>query len=66
MVSGLRVAKVDQIGSPSQPGPLDLDDDDEAPWEIDWDAGPKGPANAEVVERWVEEVMRHDDVSKFS
>jgi hypothetical protein len=63
MLNGLRVGKADEIGSASQPGPLDLDEDDEAPWEIDWKAGPDGPANREVVARWIQEVLRDEAVS---
>ncbi|KAG8730412.1 hypothetical protein FRC10_002708 [Ceratobasidium sp. 414] len=58
MLEGLHISKVDKIGSACQPGPLDLDDDDEAPWQIDWKAGPDGAANQEVVAWWVKEVMK--------
>ncbi|KAF8596294.1 hypothetical protein BDV93DRAFT_528159 [Ceratobasidium sp. AG-I] len=72
MLSGLRVSKVDQIGSPSQPGPLDVDGDDEGPWQFDWKAGPKGVEkqlaalhNANVItdaqfsERYVRSLLIH-------
>ncbi|KAG9092168.1 hypothetical protein FRC06_000216 [Ceratobasidium sp. 370] len=66
MLAGLQVGKADEIGSASQPGPLDLDEDDEAPWVIDWQAGPNGPANREVVARWVQEVLQDEAVSRTS
>ncbi|KAG8737674.1 hypothetical protein FRC10_007955 [Ceratobasidium sp. 414] len=63
MISGLAVEGVKDIGSDRQPGPDDVDADNEAPWEIDFDAGPEDPANQEVVDRWVREVIRHPDMA---
>ncbi|KAG9082711.1 hypothetical protein FRC06_004890 [Ceratobasidium sp. 370] len=62
MLSGLHVAKVDQIGSEDQPGPLDLDEDDEPPWEIDFSKSPDHAVNKEVVKQWVHDVLNSDDL----
>ncbi|KAG9082229.1 hypothetical protein FRC07_014270, partial [Ceratobasidium sp. 392] len=62
MIEGLHVKKVDQIGSENQPGPLDLDEDDEAPWEIDFSKAPTHPENKEVVDRWVANVLASADL----
>lgn len=62
MLKGLHVSKVKDIGSENQPGPLDLDDDDEAPWAIDW-SGPNHPSNRDVVAQWIDEVMKDNAVS---
>ncbi|KAG9082894.1 hypothetical protein FRC06_004787, partial [Ceratobasidium sp. 370] len=51
MLSGLHVAKVDEIGSANQPGPLDLDNDDEPPWEIDFSKSPDHTVNKEMVKQ---------------
>ena len=63
MLSGLGVKKATDIGSDRQPGPTDLDADDEGPWAIDFDAGPEAPVNEEVVVRWIKEVMDDPTVS---
>ncbi|KAG8722868.1 hypothetical protein FRC08_004498 [Ceratobasidium sp. 394] len=63
MKDGLRVAGVKDIGSDRQPGPDDVDEDNEAPWVIDFDAGPEAPVNREVVDRWISEVIGHQDMS---
>ncbi|KAG9083194.1 hypothetical protein FRC06_004662 [Ceratobasidium sp. 370] len=60
---GLGVGGVKDIGSDRQPGPDDVDADNEAPWVIDFDAGPEDPVNQEVVDRWIREVLRHPDMA---
>lgn len=63
MLAGLGVKKVADIGSAEQPGQVDLDADDEGPWEIDFDAELEDSVNEEVAARWVNEVMKDPAVS---
>ncbi|KAG9083098.1 hypothetical protein FS749_006294 [Ceratobasidium sp. UAMH 11750] len=65
MLSGLNVEKVDHIGSARQPGPDNVDDDNEAPWVIYWDKPPNHPDNREVVAKWIMEVINSDDTKRL-
>ncbi|KAG9093997.1 hypothetical protein FRC06_011281 [Ceratobasidium sp. 370] len=61
MLSGLHVAKVDEISSANQPGLLDLNNDDEPPWEIDFSKSPDHTVNKEMVKQWVQDVLNSDN-----
>ncbi|KAG8714130.1 hypothetical protein FRC12_010563 [Ceratobasidium sp. 428] len=62
---GLRVSKLEDIGSDRQPDALDLDGDDEAPWIVDWTVGPDHLSNREVVNHWVDEVMQDKEMVRL-
>ncbi|KAG9121019.1 hypothetical protein FRC07_003212 [Ceratobasidium sp. 392] len=65
MIQGLRVAKVEMIGSEDQPGPEDIDEDNESPWEIDFSKSPTHADNKAIVDKWVEEVLTSDDLANL-
>ena len=60
---GLCVSKLEHIGSNRQPDALELDGDDEGPWQIDWTVSPDHLSNRDIVDRWVDEVIRDKEVS---
>lgn len=60
---GTGVSKLEDFGSDRQPDPLDLDADDEGPWQIKWDVGPNHASNRLITDHWVREVMASREVS---
>lgn len=62
---GLGVSKLEHIGSDRQPNMFDLDDDNEGPWPIDWAVGPNHPSNRDIVDHWVDEVMRDKEMIRL-
>lgn len=60
---GLGISKMSQIGLDEQPTQFDLDANDKAPWQINWQECPDHLLNVVIVTRWINKVPQDKMVS---